>query len=163
MTQTPTYYEVLGLPKILQDEPVIATQTLRGAYKRALLKNHPDKNSSDTQGSKSSTYSIDQIAEAFATLSKPALRAEYDRSLRLQNKDSDNKEVFQTGVETLDLDDLMEDEVEGVWYRSCRCGDERGFMIAEGDLEEASDSGEISVGCRGCSLWIKVLFGVVEE
>jgi hypothetical protein len=33
----------------------------------------------------------------------------------------------------------------------------------ESDLEEATEDGEISVGCRGCSLWLKVLFGVMEE
>lgn len=71
--------------------------------------------------------------------------------------------MFRTGIETVDLDDLEVDEAQGIWYRSCRCGDERGFLIKEADLEEAAEDGEVSVGCRGCSLWLKVLFGVVED
>jgi len=73
------------------------------------------------------------------------------------------KQVFRTGIETVDLDDLKVDEAQGIWYRSCRCGDERGFLIKEADLEEAAEDGEISVGCKGCSLWLKVLFGVMED
>lgn len=164
MTHNPTYYEILGLPRSLQHEANIPAQTLRGAYKRALLKNHPDKSKSAVKG----TYSIDQIAKAFSTLSDPGTRTQYDRELRLQNnsqKESSQRdgEVFRTGIEIVDLDDLEEDEAQSLWYRSCRCGDERGFLIAEADLEEAAEEGELSVGCRGCSLWIRVLFGMVED
>ena len=158
-----THYEVLGLPESLQHASGIPAQTLRGAYKRALLKNHPDK----TNKTLKPTYSIDQISAAFSVLSKPASRDEYDKELKLQNKAKNvginGQEVFRTGVETVDLDDLEIDEAQGIWYRNCRCGDDRGFLIAEADLEEAADEGELSVGCRGCSLWLKVLFGVVEE
>lgn len=77
--------------------------------------------------------------------------------------DVKGREVFRTGIETVDLDDLEVDEARGEWYRSCRCGDDQGFLVAESDLEEAVEEGELSVGCRGCSLWLKVLFGVMEE
>lgn len=73
------------------------------------------------------------------------------------------KQAFRTGVETVDLDDFEFDESRIVWYRSCRCGDERGFTIEETDLEEAAEDGELNVGCKGCSLWLKVLYGVVVE
>lgn len=77
-----------------------------------------------------------------------------------------SKEEWKTGIETIDLDDLNMDEdetKEHTWYRGCRCGEERGFVITEGDLEDAAQDGEVTVGCRGCSLWLRVLFGVVEE
>jgi len=102
-------------------------------------------------------------------LSTPKLRAEYDRELRLRgvgfasSPGSGKVERFKTGVEVVDLDDLAFDDREDVWYRGCRCGDERGFLLREGDLEGAVQEGEITVGCRGCSLWVKVLFGVIEE
>jgi diphthamide biosynthesis protein 4 len=35
--------------------------------------------------------------------------------------------------------------------------------VREEDLEDAGEEGEVVVGCRGCSLWLRVLFGVVEE
>ncbi len=167
----PTYYEVLGLPLALHNEPNLPAQLLRGAYRRALLQNHPDKSTAKSPlAAKSALFSIDQITQALSILSDVKARAKYDKELRLQNstKDSsgeDHKEVFRTGIEAVDLDDLNFEEAQGipVWYRGCRCGDDRGFLVREEDLEEAGDDGEICVGCRGCSLWLKVLFAVVEE
>jgi diphthamide biosynthesis protein 4 len=165
MTYMPTYYKVLGLPEALHEDPNLSAQTIRNAYRRALLQNHPDK---ATQSAvKGADFSIDQISEAFSTLSDRKTRAEYDK--RLQQKASQyergakGREVFRTGIETVDLDDLETNEVQGIWYRSCRCGDEYGFLIRASDLEEVAEDGEISVGCRGCSLWLKVLFGVMEQ
>ncbi|KAL3423751.1 CSL zinc finger [Phlyctema vagabunda] len=166
-----TFYEILGIPKALQDDSGISAQTIRSAYRRALLQNHPDKSGRHEQPKLSAAnplFSIDQISEAFSTLSNPKSRAQYDKELKLRatashNREGENKDIFRTGVEVVDLDDLNTDEADGTWYRSCRCGDDQGFLIREEDLEEAADEGEISVGCRGCSLWMRVLFGVMEE
>lgn len=79
--------------------------------------------------------------------------------------------------ETVDLDDLVEEEEGGVvgagssssggmsWSRSCRCGLQRGFIVTESQLEEESDAGgrEVLVQCQGCSLWLRVEFGVEES
>jgi len=167
----PSFYEILGIPEALQDGPGISAQTVRSAYRRALLKNHPDKSKPSAKPSSAfdrPLYSIDQISEAFSTLSDPKLRARYDGELRVQIATADigkeqGRPAFQTGVETVDLDDLSVEEDTGTWYRGCRCGDERGFLIREADLEEAANDGELSVGCNGCSLWLKVQFAVVEE
>ncbi|KAE9381673.1 diphthamide biosynthesis protein-like protein 4 [Stipitochalara longipes BDJ] len=161
----PTYYEVLGLPDALREDPDLTAHTIRNAYRRALLQNHPDK--ATQHAVKAAAFSIDQISEAFSTLSDRKSRAEYDRGLKQKAAQHERgvkgRDVFRTGIETVDLDDLETDEVHGIWYRSCRCGDDRGFLIKESDLEEAAEDGEISVGCRGCSLWLRVLFGVMEE
>jgi diphthamide biosynthesis protein 4 len=165
MTYMPTYYEVLGLPEALRDDPTLSAQTIRNAYRRALLQNHPDKTTQPTV--QRANFSIDQISEAFSILSDRKTRAEYDREIKQKVAEYEGgvkgREVFRTGIETVDLDDLDTDEAQDIWYRSCRCGDERGFLIRESDLEEAVEDGEINVGCRGCSLWLKVLFGVMEE
>lgn len=75
----------------------------------------------------------------------------------------------------MDLEDLSEDGNEdgGVWFRGCRCGDERGFLVTEEDLERGVDAenegkgttgrGEVVVGCRGCSLWVRVVFAVQDD
>jgi diphthamide biosynthesis protein 4 len=163
MTYMPTYYEILGLPEALHNESNIPAQTLRGAYRRALLQNHPDKCAKPTL---KKIFSIDQISEAFSVLSNSTSRAKYNKDLQLHNNNvggSNGAEVFRIGVEIIDLDDLDADEAQRIWYRSCRCGDERGFLISEADLEEAANEGELSVGCKGCSLWLKVLFGVMED
>lgn len=49
------------------------------------------------------------------------------------------------------------------WFKPCRCGNERGFVFGEVDLEEAGDLGELIVGCQDCSLWLRVCFAMVEE
>ncbi|KAH7401828.1 diphthamide biosynthesis protein 4 [Phaeosphaeria sp. MPI-PUGE-AT-0046c] len=51
------------------------------------------------------------------------------------------------------------------WTRACRCGDEKGYVILEEELEDAENRGEseVLVGCGGCSLWVRVGFGVEED
>jgi hypothetical protein len=192
------YYEILNLPF---PSTSLSKQRLKLAYHKALLKHHPDKassaiardpvtgppttattlpffNTTTTTTSSPQAHkpvTIDQITTAYKTLSDPSLRAEYDRSLRLDRTRTAEREktgtVFHTGLEVVDLEDLACDEgssadgevQEAVWYRGCRCGDERGFCVSEGDLEREAEHGEVVVGCRGCSLYMKVLFAVEEE
>lgn len=115
------------------------------------------------------SISVDRISEAYRILSDPASRAVYDKELKLRRKgthQAGQREDFQTGIETLDLDDFNQDENEteadAGWYRSCRCGNDRGFSFTESDLELESDTGELVVGCQDCSLWIRVHFSVVD-
>jgi len=171
----PTHYEILGIPSSLQNEPTISVSTLRTAYRKALLRWHPDKSNTKVEALKTSKsadlarLSVDQISTAYATLSNLKKRGEYDKELKAQRLLNGNangntwEKKFKTGVEIVDLDDLEYDDAQAVWYRGCRCGDERGFEIREEDLEDGQADGEVVVGCRGCSLWLRVLFGVVED
>ncbi|KAK7522121.1 uncharacterized protein IWZ02DRAFT_123728 [Phyllosticta citriasiana] len=179
-----------------------STADIKAAYRRALLTHHPDKagglsgNYTDTSGSsarRSNTggstapaFSVDDITLAYKTLSSPTERAAHDRALRLSNNngggsgsgkggddaETDAEEQFRLGLEVWDLDELAWDEAQGLWWRGCRCGEERGFVVHEGDLERALESvsgpagggaGEVLVGCCGCSLWVRVGFAVEEE
>ncbi|KAL5333542.1 CSL zinc finger-domain-containing protein [Aspergillus crustosus] len=204
MTRTITsyssdFYEILNLPFPHTSNPY-SKQQLKNAYHKALLKHHPDKASSaitndqlttplqlpshadsspQSHSDKSTlTFTIDEITTAYKTLSSPTLRAEYDRTLRLDRDRASgggkNGTVFHTGLEVLDLEDLEFEEDTGsgtntgsckgdLWYRGCRCGDERGFQVSERDLEREAENGEVVVGCRGCSLYMKVLFAVQED
>jgi diphthamide biosynthesis protein 4 len=168
MSSTPTHYEVLDLPEGIRKTAVIPKQTLRTAYRRALLRSHPDKSSTTLPTeNQARVYSIDQISQAFTVLQDSKSRARYDGELRLQGRINDigvaeNQPKFHTGIDTIDLDDLETEEGQGIWYRSCRCGERRGFLIVQRELEEAAEDGEIDVGCRGCSLWLKVLFAVID-
>ncbi|KAK1141538.1 Diphthamide biosynthesis protein 4 [Aspergillus melleus] len=196
------HYEILSLPFSSSTTTSLSKQQLKTAYHRALLKHHPDKASPETKDTDLQTqsqsqsqphsqlknnlppsptppttpktaYTIDQITLAYRTLSDPALRAEYDRELRLDREKAARREktgtVFHTGLEVVDLEDLACDEEDdgmghqAVWYRGCRCGDEKGFLVTEEELEREVEHGEIVVGCRGCSLWMKVLFAVDED
>lgn len=133
------------------------------------------------------TPSIDLIVRAYKTLSNQALRAEYDHTLRLggggggghlpSSSSSSHTSLSsassstphsppppppQTGIETVDLDDLAFDGDAKKWFRECRCGDPVGFTVTEEELEECAPEGVVLVGCKGCSLWLRLEFGVVE-
>ncbi|EEH18156.2 hypothetical protein PABG_00719 [Paracoccidioides brasiliensis Pb03] len=129
-------------------------------------------------------YTVDQITRAYKILSDPVARAEYDRSLRLLGingsryghghcgSDGDDTD-FRTGMEVFDLDDMeignvlgsdtgTGDSGGGMWYHACRCGEEKGFLVLEEDLEREAEEGEVVVGCCGCSLWAKIVFAVED-
>lgn len=183
----PTQYEVLSLPQdLIEDSPSEQTaQIIKHSYHRALLRHHPDKAAAlakikpttTTTSSASSTsqstpsqpiYTIDQIVTAYTILSNPSTRAEYNAHLRTKaSRSHQSRSTFQTGIETVDLDDLASatspESGQTEWFRPCRCGNERGFAFGEADLEEAGDLGELIVGCQDCSLWLRVYFAVVED
>ena len=163
------HYKVLGLPYPTSAIHV-TTQDIKKAYRRALLQHHPDKldnlNSSRKPHSHSATgtakYTIDDISLAYKILSDPRARIEYDRKLRLQQQTplQQSADIAQTGLETVDLDDLRYDEVQNVWYLGCRCGEDRGFTVTEEELDREQEHGEVVTGCCGCSLWRRVLFQI---
>ncbi|OQO07490.1 hypothetical protein B0A48_07187 [Cryoendolithus antarcticus] len=150
------YYKVLGLDAT---QRAIRPADLKAAYKRSLLAHHPDKQRPGRPGH--SAPSIDTIALAYKILSTPDLKSAFDLSLS-QGHDAPpgSDKVFHTGLDTVDLDDLDLDETSGIWTRSCRCGDDKGFRVTESELERNVEDGELITGCRGCSLWLRVLFGV---
>ena len=183
----PNYYTTLSLSARKHD-PTLTPAEVKAAYKRALLQHHPDKKASTPPSSnpntKTNPITIDTIALAYKILSSPSLKSEYDSHLQQAsrsrnnkpnnlNSDSEDEEesdiIFRTGLETVDLDDLEfveesdsspDEEGEETWTRACRCGDDGGFVVSEKELEANAEDGEVIVGCRGCSLWLRVLFGV---
>lgn len=199
----PSLYEVLSItPQSLQgQDPPVAAKAVKQAYRRALLKHHPDKHpqqqqarpgdgngaaaaaaatktstssSSSSQATTSSssssgaTYTVDQITHAYTVLSDAKQRREYTRSLRTPTSVTAagagaRSYEFQTGVETADLDDLAFDERRGLYHRSCRCGQARGYCFREQDLDDVAEHGELMVECVGCSLWLRVLFEEVTD
>lgn len=81
-----------------------------------------------------------------------------------------------TGMEIVDLEELdfegggLENEnendataTENIWKRACRCGSIPAFVVTEAELEKAADEGELVTGCKGCSLWLKVMFTVDDD
>ncbi|KAK4940617.1 Diphthamide biosynthesis protein 4 [Elasticomyces elasticus] len=161
-TYQPDHYTILGLDDQRQNA-ALGAQTIKHAYKKALLRHHPDK--AVKSPAKTTRPSIDDIALAYKTLSDPVLRADYDRTPNptfTRPAQSDDR-VTLTGLEEADLDDLDFDVDDGVWSRGCRCGQRRGFVVAEAELEKHVELGELVTGCRGCSLWLKVLFAVQTD
>ena len=167
--QDHNFYEILNL-KSPQPGTYPSTEDIKQAYRRALLHHHPDKSSAGEDQRRrndkiTSMQSIDDIILAYKTLSNASARAEYDRSLRDGGvlHHSPLKDKLRSSHETVDLDEMVFDAELNVWYRSCRCGDERGFMVTEAELEEAAEAGAVMMGCKGCSLWLQVEFEAVNE
>lgn len=162
-----THYQVLDITSATIENSDAPAALIKRAYRRALLQNHPDKAKNGTsEDSNDLAFTVDQMSQAFAILSSPRKRAEYNAALRLArttDASDDDFARFQTGIENVDLDDLDFDDSESRWYRSCRCGNDRGYTFQEHDLEDAAELGELMVGCQDCSLWLKVHFAVTEE
>lgn len=123
--------------------------------------------------------SVDAITAAYRVLSSAEARRAFERGLLARGAvgrsgggeagwDADADAGAHVGLEIMDLDDLAWEEGEsgeGVWWRSCQCGEERGFVVRERQLvrEEEAGGRELLVGCVGCSLWLRVGFEVVSE
>ena len=161
------YYRVLGLPLPHQTGSHITTAEIKNAYRRALLNHHPDKlKFRKTTRDGASKYTVDQITTAYEALSVPKNRSKYDQICTIYQTQLDSvSEIHLPGLEVVDLDDLNAEEVGEmtIWSRRCRCGDPKGFCINEGDLEKVANQGEIVLGCKGCSLWLKVMFEVAND
>lgn len=69
---SPTYYDILGVSRNAD------AATVRKSYLRASLRCHPDKNPGREEESKAEFI---QVGQAYAVLSDPAKRREYDRGL----------------------------------------------------------------------------------
>jgi diphthamide biosynthesis protein 4 len=166
-----TYYDILQLPHGGAEWNTFPKDEIKTAYRRALLVHHPDKipktslepSSSSRQPPPTPKYSIDEIVAAYEVLSDSAKRAAYDEALKRNEKDLQGQNGTHIGVEMYDLEDMVHDEHKDIWSKGCRCGDECGYILTVPDLEKESQHGEVYVGCRGCSLFIKVLFAVDED
>ena len=165
-TNFQNHYEILALPTTSGHKQTVDSTTIKSAYHRALLVHHPDKTHSTTPSS--TKYTVDQITQAYQILIDPASRAAFDQNLSVKCKflvgNGDcNVSESSAASETFDLDDLLYDDQQGLWYRGCRCGQDRGFTVIESDLELKADDSEILVGCAGCSLWIRVTFALEDD
>jgi diphthamide biosynthesis protein 4 len=172
------YYITLALTS--HSRIPVSLADIKLAYRKALLSHHPDKLRSTklaagqaSLSNQTAPYSIDEITTAFKILSDPVTRREHDQSLSSQvgantflhsSQDEDiDITTFRSGLEVVDLDDLQYDDNKSIWYKSCRCGDTQGFIVSESELDSEAESGEIITGCRGCSLWVKVHFEVLDD
>ena len=64
------YYEILGVSRDAENG------ALKSAYRKLALQYHPDRNPNDAEASEK----FKECSEAYAVLSKPELRREYDRA-----------------------------------------------------------------------------------
>ncbi|KAF3906460.1 hypothetical protein ABW20_dc0106024 [Dactylellina cionopaga] len=196
---TPTHYTILSLPQSFQFTNPTYQTVLKKAYHRTLLRCHPDKlpgdniavtniphsDHRDRSGEETKDiYTVDQINNAYKTLSSPSLRQEYDTLLRMSTSTS-SKKAYKTGLDIIDLDDMKyhlpvegseETGTGGRYTRSCRCGSKEGYVLTEQDMDEVeteleqqgwredeSKARSMIIGCLGCSLWLQVDWAVCDD
>lgn len=147
-----------------------------------------ESTSSPTTYPPAAVATIDEITEAYRVLGNASERAKYDVELRkwkmMNNQHHQADAVIatrHTGMEIVDLEELdfevggLENEKNenendatatakgNIWKRACRCGSIPAFVVTEAELEKSADEGELVTGCKGCSLWLKVMFTVDDD
>ena len=169
-----SYYDVLDLPSP-ETGAQPSQQEIKAAYHRALLRHHPDKAMTrdppaGLQVRAPSRHTVEQIITAYKILISPSARTEHDGAFCLNPRSTlhgvqpvNKAELSSLGPEVIDLDEMSFNQDKVEWHRSCRCGDEKGFLITEKELEEDAGLGILVVGCRGCSLCLTVMFQAVME
>lgn len=191
----PTLFEVLALsPRSLDgQDPAAQAKVARQAYRRALLKHHPDRQAQKTDenaaaasdsssASASSTgpsqhFTVDQITEAYTVLSDAKKRREYTRTLRSQtrttvsgganlNSKRRRKSSKASGADTVVLDDDMSwDGKRRLYYHACDgCGKARGFGLREDEInDDSEDESELVLQCVGCEKSLRVLVPALAD
>jgi diphthamide biosynthesis protein 4 len=130
----PDYYRILEL------HVGASYIEVKRAYQTALLAAHPDKRrGTDADG----RLTVDLVREAFAVLSDPATRADYDRQRAASGSAHSPRPAH-----VLSLDDWVEERDR--WTYACRCGGT--FAITEAEME----AGTHLSGCGSCSevVWV---------
>ncbi|KAK9377542.1 uncharacterized protein V1513DRAFT_436755 [Lipomyces chichibuensis] len=153
------HYQALSLPHPPHN-PELDIATIRKAYHAALLRYHPDK--LRDIGNDIFTVAIDEILQAYSTLSSPIRRQKYDAELLDLGEEENRVTRIHAQAEGIDLDEFDEgnlcvahmldgDEesdgcrvqttdnclIQHVWYRGCRCGKKYAYVLSEAMLEDA--------------------------
>jgi curved DNA-binding protein CbpA len=91
--------------RILQVDPEAELDVIEAAYKRLMLKYHPDKLSPEQRVNKSLLEKVQEINEAYDILSDDAKRKEYDKSVRPGGTAAQiNNKLLQTSMYPLPID-----------------------------------------------------------
>ena len=128
---TLTYYEILGVAE------TATADEIRAAFRREILKWHPDRNQERIE---EATRRTRLILEAYEVLKDPEARRSYDEELHSTDAYEDPTEVFRTQtrygqeastrasqMEDWDLDQILSEAATTVWkgsqaYRSSEAG-----------------------------------------
>lgn len=180
----PTHFEILSISARSLDgqDPAEQGEIVKKAYRRALLKHHPDKqpqtsaeDDAFSSASREQHFTVDQITEAYNVLSDKQKRQKYTRTLRAQtkatfsartstNRRPSRKSKTTIEVETVDLDDLSWSGKRRMYYRACQgCGKARGFTLREDDIDDENEDYELTIECSGCDKVLTVTIPALTD
>jgi curved DNA-binding protein CbpA len=130
-----THYQVLEV------SPDASIEEIKEAFRRIVLKCHPDKN---PNASKENFRRIQQAWECLRDSRQP-----YDEELRRKATLERCKESSVMIISASETEEAVDDETGGVIHvYSCRCGDE--VLFWSEDLVKGQESSTIRE-CPGCS------------
>lgn len=125
-------YEVLGV------EQTASVQEIKAAFKKQILKMHPDKS-----GESYDKETLFLVQLAWDTLSDPTLREAYDERVKEQVISIQTCIYNECELSEFDCHQIYEDNL--AYSMSCRCGGE--FFLTKIDLE----MGFNLISCSNCS------------
>jgi len=145
------YYSLLRIARSASPD------TIKAAYHRALLREHPDK-IRQRADDPTQLADVGLLHDAFLTLSSATLRSTYDAQGILSRR-TDPRPAQVVSLEQFECSDLegSNGAISTCWTLSCRCGGR--YEVTEDHLER----GLHSVGCGSCSEVIWVGYEVVKE
>jgi len=129
---TVSLYEVLGVEK------TASAQEIKAAYKKKMLKMHPDKS-----GEFYDKETLFQVQLAWDTLRDPTLREAYDERVKEQAISIQNCIYNECELSEFDFHQTSVDAL--AYSMPCRCGGE--FFLTKVDLE----MGFNLISCSNCS------------
>ncbi|KAI4259421.1 MAG: hypothetical protein LQ352_000729 [Teloschistes flavicans] len=136
-SESADHYTVLDLWHPESGGKAVDQNEIKSAYRRALLRNHPDKGRGrQVEQLEQPQYTIDEVTEAYNILVNPSTRLQYDETLKIKRRGKNDKNVENhEGVEAIDLDDLLSNAVLK-FVAETNSDDSDGFGQASGSSSE---------------------------
>lgn len=132
-------YDILGCDKTMSHE------MLKENYRKLLVKLHPDKSISS-----STTDACAELNKAWDILKDPDSKRVYDEQME--------QSYIDTGVtifETLNVNDLENNEFDDIMSYKCRCGGL--FLVPKSTVLDTNVTEPILFPCDDCSLFIEIV------
>ncbi|KAJ3430713.1 diphthamide biosynthesis protein [Anaeramoeba flamelloides] len=160
MSKFTNHYQVLGVGESS------SLQEIKTAYKRLVLKTHPDRYKKSKDNEKLPSFVSVQLA--YEILRSKKRRALFNQQLERTKKEIEEEKENETDLYKLldrqapvmgsvDIDEMDWDGYKKVFHYPCPCGGR--FEVSQEDLEEGIP---IAI-CDCCSLAIYVIYDIEED
>eukprot|EP00892_Ulva_mutabilis_P007692 jgi/Ulvmu1/5295/UM022_0089.1 len=143
-----SYYTVLGVPEDA------SLEAIKAAYRRKLLRVHPDKMQlAATVSTDTAASELKMIQEAFSVLKDSQSRCIYDAQLRSAQQRVRFEGIPWMTIQVSEMDLVEDARGQPLYEYECRCGG-----VFELGMDSAHDlvQGDIQLSCLHCTSALKV-------